>query len=249
MPVSGGGPSPKTENETMSAANFVERLLQWRWTPCVALVAGSTFYVLVAVVAVPEKLGGPIPDGARSSLSSMESTEQGNPLSATLRRPYTPPQYDPPPPVEATPPPAPPPMSAPIYEPPPVAPPPELPSPPVVPPPAPIVPPPAAVEEPAEEEEEMVDEEELEEEELEEEEDAPEPQAGAEPQDPRRAGTALRMLRHRGLLGPGAAPHGPGNAEPPDDAPEEDVEEEEGEEEVEGEQEVEEEQAPAPGGG
>jgi hypothetical protein len=42
----------------MRAATFLVGLVQWRWTPSVALVAGSLAFVGFAVLLVPEDLGG-----------------------------------------------------------------------------------------------------------------------------------------------------------------------------------------------
>jgi hypothetical protein len=71
--------------ESMEPLAFAQRVLSWRWTPCVAPVMGSVFIALLTLAVVPDEIGGTgAPSGAlalRSKNAAASSTASEDPES------------------------------------------------------------------------------------------------------------------------------------------------------------------------
>jgi hypothetical protein len=51
----------------MQSLTFIQRVVRWRWAPCVGLVGGSLVFVVLAVALIPRELG-PVGPGAAGLL-------------------------------------------------------------------------------------------------------------------------------------------------------------------------------------
>jgi hypothetical protein len=56
---------------------FVERVVRWRWAPCVGLVGGSLVFVAVAMAIIPHELGPIGPRAAGALGRSAENSDLG----------------------------------------------------------------------------------------------------------------------------------------------------------------------------
>jgi hypothetical protein len=139
----------------MRAVKLFKDIVEWRWTPCVAIIGSSLLYVLIAIIVVPSEIASTPPGkeaAAGRAVTVPEGMEPNNAFTGSPRRPTAPPVVPPPPAPEAPPAMAPPPPPPPEPPPPPA----EEPAREEPPPPPPAPPPPPPQEEEVEEEAEPV---------------------------------------------------------------------------------------------
>jgi hypothetical protein len=61
----------------MELPSFVRRVVAWRWTPCVAPVAGSLLIALVTLAVIPDEIGGNTTGAGPLALRSKRDANSG----------------------------------------------------------------------------------------------------------------------------------------------------------------------------
>ena len=74
----------------MRAGDGLANVVRWRWMPFVALVAASSFFVLLAILIVPDNIGG-TPPGLRAPVENSDLDTQTAVAPRATRRGAAPP--------------------------------------------------------------------------------------------------------------------------------------------------------------